>query len=258
MSERDDFTGRRVLVTGGTGGVGRAVAGAFAKRGADIAITYRSSSDAAAEVIESLQSRGTKAHAIQTDLADAKQTQLAVDTARQKLGGLDTLVHCAGAQVNWAPVRAIAPEEWGAFIETDLIGAYNAIQPALCWMHDNGGGCIVAISSIAAQMCQARNSQGAAAKAGLEALIRVIAREEGRYGVRANAVSIGLTDTAQARAALEQWGDEAAQKIVAGIPLGRMGDPDEIAEFIAYLTSEKGAYFTGKVIQIDGGQVIAG
>jgi NAD(P)-dependent dehydrogenase (short-subunit alcohol dehydrogenase family) len=125
-------------------------------------------------------------------------------------------------------------------------------------MHDRGRGVIVAISSIAAQMCQSRNSQGAAAKAGVEALIRVVAREEGRYGIRANVISIGLTDTDQARAAFKSWGDAASQKVIGGIPLGRIARPEEIARMAGYLASEDGSYITGKIIQVDGGQLIAG
>jgi len=125
-------------------------------------------------------------------------------------------------------------------------------------MHDRGYGVIVAISSIAAQMCQSRNSQGAAAKAGLEALIRVVAREEGRYGIRANVISIGLTDTDQARTAFKNWGEAATQKVLDGIPLRRIAKPQEVARLAAYLASADGSYITGKVIQLDGGQLIAG
>ena len=107
-------------------------------------------------------------------------------------------------------------------------------------------------------MCQTRNVQGAAAKAGLEAMIRVVAREEGRHGIRANVVSIGLTDTAQTAQAFERWGPERAAKVVAGIPLGRIAKPEEIADMVSFLASEQGGYITGKVIQVDGGQIIAG
>jgi NAD(P)-dependent dehydrogenase (short-subunit alcohol dehydrogenase family) len=86
----------------------------------------------------------------------------------------------------------------------------------------------------------------------------VVAREEGRYGIRANAIAIGLTDTDQAREAFESWGEENTKKVIAGIPLQRVGKPEEIARMVAYLASEDGSYVTGKVIQVDGGQIIAG
>jgi 3-oxoacyl-[acyl-carrier protein] reductase len=106
-------------------------------------------------------------------------------------------------------------------------------------------------------MCQPRNAQGAAAKAGLEALIRVIAREEGKHGIRANVVAIGLTDTDMGRAALAAWGPETAQRVIRGIPLQRIGTPEEIAGVVCFLAGPGAAYITGKVLQVDGGQIIA-
>ena len=120
-----------------------------------------------------------------------------------------------------------------------------------------GGGAIVAISSIAAQMCQPRNVQGAAAKAGLEALVRVVAREEGRRGIRANAVAVGLTDTEMGRVAFAEWGPETTERVIRGIPLRRIGTPEEVARVVCFLAGPDGAYITGKVLQVDGGQIIA-
>jgi len=120
-----------------------------------------------------------------------------------------------------------------------------------------GGGAIVAISSIAAQMCQARNVQGAAAKAGLEAIVRVVAREEGRHGIRANAVAIGLTDTDMGRVAFAEWGPETTARVIRGIPLRRIGTPEEVARVVCFLAGPDSAYITGKVLQVDGGQIIA-
>src|SRR5260370_346885 len=107
--------------------------------------------------------------------------------------------------------------EWGGCLGVGLCGAFYVRRATLPHLRKAGGGAIVAISSIAAQMCQPRNVQGAAAKAGLEAMIRVIAREEGRRGIRANAVAIGLTDTDMGRAAFAQWGPEAAAQVIRGI-----------------------------------------
>ena len=205
-----------------------------------------------------IEGLGVKSLDLQTDLNNAGAAADAVSKLVGEFGSLDILAHAAGAQVDWKSVRDHDPRDWGEFVANDLIGAFNILQPVVRQMHEQRSGVVVAISSIAAQMCQARNSEGAAAKAGLEALIRVTAREEGRYGIRANAISIGLTDTDQARQALEQWGDEATQKIIAGIPMGRMGKPEEIAGMAAYLASDAGSYITGKVLQVDGGQIISG
>jgi 3-oxoacyl-[acyl-carrier protein] reductase len=230
----------------------------FARQGADVEIVYRASDDLARAVAGEITAIGRKAVAIRADLKDASAAALAVERTIAELGGLDILAHSAGAQVEWVAVRDHDPGDWAGFVTNDLIGAFNIIQPAVRHMHGRKSGVVIAISSIAAQMCQARNSEGAAAKAGLEALIRVVAREEGRSGIRANAIAIGLTDTDQARQALEQWGPEATEKIIKAIPLGRMARPEEIAGMAAYLAGEQGAYITGKVIQVDGGQIICG
>lgn len=238
--------------------MGRAMALEFARQGADVALVYRASDDLARAVAGEITAIGRKAVAIRADLKDASAAALAVERTIAELGGLDILAHSAGAQVEWVAVRDHDPGDWAGFVTNDLIGAFNIIQPAVRHMHGRKSGVVIAISSIAAQMCQARNSEGAAAKAGLEALIRVVAREEGRSGIRANAIAIGLTDTDQARQALEQWGPEATEKIIKAIPLGRMARPEEIAGMAAYLAGEQGAYITGKVIQVDGGQIICG
>jgi Dehydrogenases with different specificities (related to short-chain alcohol dehydrogenases) len=253
-----EFSGRAAFVTGGSRGVGRAIALEFAARGASLAVVYKSSRQKAEEVVAAIESGGGKGLALQADVGDPDAVAAAFAKATDTFGNIDVLVHSAGAQVEWANVRDQDPKNWASFIRSDLIGSFNVIHAAVLHMHTRGRGVIVAISSIAAQMCQSRNSQGAAAKAGLEALIRVVAREEGRYGVRANAISIGLTETEQAREAFKSWGEEATRKIIAGIPLQRIGQPEEIARMAAYLAGEDGSYITGKVIQVDGGQLIAG
>jgi NAD(P)-dependent dehydrogenase (short-subunit alcohol dehydrogenase family) len=167
-------------------------------------------------------------------------------------------VQAAGGLVTWRDVADLDPGEWERFLAVDLSGAFYVIRAALPHLRAAGGGAIVAISSIAAQMCQPHNAQGAAAKAGLEALIRVVAREEGRRGIRANAVAIGLTDTDMGRAALDAWGPETTQRVVRTIPLQRIGTPEEVARAVCFLAGPDGAYVTGKVLQVDGGQIIAG
>ena len=253
-----NFLDKTVLVSGGSRGIGRAVCLEFARRGARGAFLYRSREDEAGRTLARMREVGAEGLAIRADVGDAEAVAGALERVVGEFGGLDVVAHCAGAMGSWKTVREMTAGEWCDYVNVDLNGAFHVIQGALRPMHRQGSGVIIAISSIAAQMCQARNGQGAAAKAGLEALIRVVAREEGRHGIRANAVAVGLTGTDMAEEAFSRWGPEVSKRIVAGIPAGRIGTPEEVANFVAFLASEEAAYITGKVLQIDGGQFIGG
>jgi NAD(P)-dependent dehydrogenase (short-subunit alcohol dehydrogenase family) len=253
-----ELAGKRALVTGGSRGIGRAAARELARRGADVALIYRSRDDEAAAVAGEIHALGRRAFAFKADLADAGAVSDAVDRAAVELGGIDVLVQAAGANGVWRETADLAIADWDRYLAVDLSGAFYVIRSAIPHLRAAGGGAIVAVSSIAAQMCQARNVQGAAAKAGLEALVRVVAREEGRRGIRANALAIGLTDTDMGRVAFAEWGPEVSARIVRAIPLQRIGTPEEVARVICFLAGPDGGYITGKVLQVDGGQIIAG
>lgn len=248
---------RTVLVIGGSRGIGRACCLEFARPGTNVAFVYRSNESAAEEVTAAIEAAGACPLALKADVAKRAQVDKAYETLIERFGRLDAMVHCAGMVVTWNPVRELDPEAWLSFIESDLCGAFHTIQSAVRLMHDAGGGSIVAISSIAAQMCQPKNSQGAAAKAGLEALVRVVAKEEGHYGIRANVVAVGLTDTDMAADARAAWGEATLKRLVQNFPIARIGDPGEVARVVRFLT-EEATYVTGKVLQVDGGQFIAG
>jgi NAD(P)-dependent dehydrogenase (short-subunit alcohol dehydrogenase family) len=252
-----DFAGKAALVTGGSRGIGHATCLELARRGADVAFVYHSRDADAEATVAELRALGRRALALKADLAAARAVGSAVDRAAAEFGRLDVLVQAAGANGVWRGVAELATEDWDRYLAVDLSGAFYAIRAALPHLRRAGGGAVVAISSIAAQMCQARNVQGAAAKAGLEAVVRVVAREEGRHGIRANAVSVGLTDTDMGRVAFDEWGPEKSERIVRAIPLGRIGTPEEVARVVCFLAGPDGAYVTGKVLQVDGGQIIA-
>lgn len=250
------LSGRVGFVTGGSRGIGRAVCLELARAGADVAFSYRSDEAAARETEAEVRALGVKTCHWPADVSDPKAVEDLVARVLSALGRIDVLVHSAGALAVWRPVRELTVEEWTNYIAVDLHGTFHVIRAVLPHMHARGGGVIIALSSIAAQMCQARNAQGAVAKAGVEALVRVLAREEGRHGIRVNAVAVGLTDTDMGREALSMWGSERAERVVQAIPLGRIGRSDEVARMVAFLASEDGTYITGKIIQVDGGQFI--
>jgi len=259
MSEASlDFAGKRALVTGGSRGVGRAVCLELARRGADIAFLYRQSEVEAAATAAQIGAVGRRALALKADLAEAGKVGEAVERAAAELGRIDVVVHAAGAMVTWREVAEIEPAGWDAYLAVDLSGPFYLLRAALPHLRRAGGGAIVAISSIAAQMCQARNAQGAAAKAGLEALIRVVAREEGKRGIRGQRGRDRPHRHRYGPRRPRRMGEEATQRVIRSIPLRRIGTPQEVARVVAFLAGPDGAYITGKVLQVDGGQIIAG
>ncbi len=251
-------TGQSALITGASGGVGRAVAVELGRRGFSVALMYRSSPAPAEAAAEAVRAAGGEAITIQGDLTDPDAVEAAVATTIERLGAIDVLAHCAGAYSDWKSIRDLTPKDWNGFLDADLTGFFYVLSACVRHMHERKKGAIVAVSSIAAQACQPKGGQAAAAKAGLDALIRVVAKEEGRHGIRANAVSIGLTETEMGADAEKQWGAEATKRLLAGTPLGRMGKPEEIARAVAFLATDDASYITGKILQVDGGQIIAG
>jgi NAD(P)-dependent dehydrogenase (short-subunit alcohol dehydrogenase family) len=246
------------LITGASGGVGRAVAAELARRGYALSLLYRSNTAAAETAAAAAQKAGCETLVLQVDITNHDAVEAALAKTVERFGAIDVLAHCAGAYSDWKNIRDLTAAEWHQFLDCDLTGFFYVLASCVRHMHARKRGVIVAVSSIAAQACQPKGAQAAAAKAALDALIRVVAKEEGRHGLRANAVSIGLTETEMAADAERHWGEDATKRLLAGTPLGRIGKPEEIAKVVAFLASDEASYVTGKILQADGGQIIAG
>lgn len=244
------------VVVGGSRGIGRAVCAALAPSVSTVAIVYRGNLEAAETTARMVADRGATPLLLKADVRDHGAMADAMTKARDAAGSVDILVHAAGGTSAWKTVRELEHGEWTEIVDTDLNGFFNSVNAALKIMHEQRRGAIVAISSIAARACSPRSAQTAAAKAGLEAIIRVIAREEGRYGIRANAVSVGLTDTDMGQDAVKHWGEAMTKRIIDSAALARIGTPEEVASVVAFLASDQASYVTGRTVVVDGGQFI--
>lgn len=243
--------GKAALVTGGSRGIGAAIALDLAGNGADVAFTYSTRKDAAEEVLRKVKSTGKKSMAIQADVSNFQEAQQVVQQVLQEFGHLEILVNNAGINRD-AVVWKMTEEEWDAVIGTDLKGCFNYTRAVAPLFKEKQGGRIVNIVSINALRGKFGQANYSAAKAGVIALTKSVAREMGKFGVTVNAVAPGLIETDMVREAPESVREKALSEIV----LGRLGQPEDVAYLVSFLCSERARHITGEVIKVDGGQYI--
>jgi 3-oxoacyl-[acyl-carrier protein] reductase len=245
------FAGRRVLVTGGSRGIGRATAEAFAREGAAVGFNYSRVEDEAEarETLAALRAAGVPAHAARADVSDAEAVARLFPELRDALGGAPDILVNNAAITHDAPLMMVAEDAWDRVIATNLKGAYLCCRAALRGMIAARGGRIVNVVSPAAFFGQEGASSYAASKAGLVALTKSLAREVARFGITVNAISPGLVDT-QLLAGLSETRRRDMER---QIPLGRLGAPAEIAAGILFLASPAASYVTGTTLHVDGG-----
>lgn len=248
-----DLTGKAALVTGASRGLGRAVALALAEAGADVACAARTAS-ALAQTAVAVEALGRRALAVATDVTRSEEIERMVERTVRELGRLDILVNNAGA-VSGRAAEKVSEAEWRALLEVDLTGAFFCAQAAGRRMIVQRWGRIINIGSIFGELGTPGFAPYAAAKAGLHALTRSLAYEWARYGVTVNCIAPGYIRTDFNRAALEN--PKTRAEILSRIPLGRVGEAEEIGPLAVYLASEASAFMTGQVIFLDGGQVMA-
>jgi len=249
-----EVKGRVAIVTGGTRGIGRAIALDLAANGADVALNYRKSVDLAAELAEEIRSMGQRALVVQADVSSFDDAQAMVQQVLDEFGRLDILINNAG--MNWdGVVWKMTEEQWDRVIEVDLKGTFNYTRAAAPIFREQGagghtGGKIVNITSINGLRGKFGQTNYSAAKAGVIGFTKACARDLGRYGVNVNAVAPGLIETEMVKEAPEQVREMALAEIV----LGRLGLPEEVAYVVTFLCTDRARHITGQVIQVDGGQ----
>jgi len=246
--------GKKVLITGGSSGIGRAAAIGAARHGADVAINYAGNDEAARQVVHDIEALGRRGLAIKGDVAEHATASAFVSQAADKLGGLDVFVSNAGICPFYSFLD-MPPETFERTMRVNLHGAYYMVQAAANRMVEQGrGGAIVAVSSISALVGGEYQTHYTPTKAGIHSLMQSTAIALGRHGIRCNSVLPGtiLTDINK-----EDLADlDKRERMAARVPLGRLGEPDDLAGPIVFLASDLARYVTGAALLVDGGAFV--
>lgn len=247
-----DGSTARVLVTGGTGAVGAASCRRLLRAGRDIVFTYRSNEAAAQTLVEYATELGRKASPVKADLMAHDEAEKAVELTAQV--GLAALIHAAGPFVPQKYMSAVTPFEMRQHLEQETGSFFNVLAPALPHLRASSGS-IVAVTTVAVRRMPIRDGLSPAAKAGIESIVRAVAAEEGKFGVRANCVGPGLLDEGIAADLMSagQFDAKAQDYARNSIPLRRFGSADEVAAVAVFLAGPDASYVSGQVIDVDGG-----
>ncbi len=239
------------IVTGGSLGIGAAVALELAQQGASVALNYRKHKEEAEAVIKKAEEMGVKGLAVQADVSVFEDAQRMVEEVHGRFGRLDILVNNAG--INWdGVIWKMAEDQWDTVIAINLKGYFNYIRAVAPIFREQKSGKIVNVTSINGLRGKFGQSNYAASKAGIIGLTKTVAKELGKAGINVNAVAPGLIETDMMKDAPKEVIDMALGEIV----LGRLGQPEEVASVVAFLCSEAARHITGEVIKVDGGQYI--
>jgi 3-oxoacyl-[acyl-carrier protein] reductase len=246
-----DLTGKAALITGGSRGIGKAIALRLARQGADVAFSYRGNAEAAKATAAEIEAIGTKALAVQGDVKDPESAEAVVKAALEAYGKVDILVNNAGVTRDDLIMR-MTPEAWREVLETNLFGAFWMTKAVTRPMLRARAGRIVNITSVSGQAGQMGQANYSSAKAGLIGLTKATARELASRGITVNAVAPGFVLTELTK----DLPDNLKAEITSRTPLGRFGTTEEVADAVAFLASDEAGYITGQVLAVDGGLVM--
>ena len=245
------FSEKTALVTGASRGIGRAIALAFAKEGANVAVIYAGNSAAAGETVGELKALGVKARAWQCDVGDFAAAGAVCKEVIEEFGGVDILVNNAGI-IRDGLILSMKEADFDAVVNTSLKGAFNMTKHLYSHMMKKRRGRIINMASVSGLMGNAGQANYAAAKAGVIALTKTTARELAGRGVTCNAIAPGFIRTDMT----DKLTDKVKENTIAAIPMKRMGEPEDIAAAAVFLASDAAGYITGEVLRVDGGLCI--
>jgi 3-oxoacyl-[acyl-carrier protein] reductase len=257
MKNSQRMPGLAAVVTGGARGIGRAIAAALAQEGADVAILDLDAGDSAAvrETRESISAMGRRCLYYQADVTSSAQVERAIDAAAEAFGKLNILVNNAGKGRDPVPIEDLQESDWDAVVALNLKSAYLCCHAAVRHLKKQQDAKIVNIASTAGRGISPDSIVSyASAKAGIIGFTRQLARELGRFGITVNAIAPGAILSGRAVERFEKGSAETKQRMLAPIPLGRMGKPEEIASVVAFLASHDASFVTGAVIDVNGGK----
>jgi len=247
-SNPQSLTGRIAVVSGASRGIGRAIALDLAKEGASVIVNYNSTAKGAEEVVAEIEKMGGQAKAVKANIGQADEAQALIQAAIDNFEKIDILVNNAGITRDML-IMKMSEEEWDQVMEINLKGTFNCSKAAIRPMMRARFGRIINITSISGQIGNAGQTNYSASKAGQIGFTKALAREVASRKITVNAVAAGFVDT-------EIWSgvsEEIIDGFIDSIPLGRKGQPEEIAHAVSFLCSEKASYITGQVLAVDGG-----
>lgn len=244
-------------IAGGSGGIGQAVARALAGSGADIAITYHKNRSTADALVAEIVDSGRRASAFQVDLRDAGAVGAFHADVLRRFGGLHTAIYAAGPYIDMRHISGLAPDLFEKTVGTDVFGAYNFFHHAIPALRDSRG-VVICLGTPAIRRYAKKDILSSAPKAALESLVRGIAAEEGRHGIRANMVGVGLIGDGMFHQLIAKgdFDDKFLEATKQAVALGRLGTAEEIAHAVDFLSSDAASFITGQTLMVDGGYAI--
>lgn len=248
-----NLEGKVAVVTGASRGIGRAIALELARFGASVVVNYNRSADAASEVVATIEEEGGEAVAVQADVGDLDQATRLVQSAIDTFGGIDILVNNAGTTRDQL-LMLMSEDDWDTVLRTNLKGIFNCCKAAARKMMRQRSGRIVNISSVSGIAGQGGQTNYAASKAGVIGFTKSLAKELGARNVTVNAVAPGFVPTDLTA----DLSEDLVQRAIEVTPLGRMGQPEEVAYAVVFLASDMASFITGEVLTVDGGLVMQG